>query len=334
MTTHTKRVAQGFFAILIFSLLATHNVAQTTEQESQKKDKQPIQAAPEGSASQPDKTLNQIEQLSKKVEQLEALVERQNQTLIEMQKQLAEVKTERLSTNGLGTIQPINASLKTAPVEARDAGDQSSSNKAASSQSQPKAQKAPVLLAGWDGNHAVLRSADGNFETNFTGYAQLDFRGYQSGNHPPNTFLVRRARLALQGKLFRYFDYSVEGDFADTTSTLLRDAYVRVHRIDGLQLTFGHFKEPFSQEEIRPDVVQDFVERSLANNLAPSRSPGVMASGVLHKGVFEYQIGAFNGKGLVANNTVGTPEGVARVRFLPGKNSTHNWTKGLAFGGA
>src|SRR5207302_296235 len=105
-------------------------------------------------------------------------------------------------------------------------------------------------------------------------------------------------------------------------------------RIDELQLRFGQFKEPFSQEELRADIYQDFVERSLVNNLAPSRSPGLMASGVVDKGVFEYQVGAFNGKGLLANNNNGTPETAIRLRFAPWKNGKVFLTKGLFIGGA
>src|SRR5258706_597354 len=92
--------------------------------------------------------------------------------------------------------------------------------------------------------------------------------------------------------------------------------------------------QPVSQEELRADIYQDFVERSLVNNLAPSRSPGFMASGVIDKGVFEYQIGAFNGKGLLANNNTNSPEGAVRLRVAPWKNTTSFLGKGLFFGGA
>src|SRR6185295_13851907 len=173
-----------------------------------------------------------------------------------------------------------------------------------------------------------------SFETFVTGYGQLDYHGYQAGNVPPDTFLIRRARLIVEGKLERFFDWRIEGDFSDTTSTILRDFYVRVHRFDELQLTFGQVRVPISQEEIRQDAVQDFVERSLVNGLVPSRSPGIMASGVIGKGVFEYQVGAFNGKGLLALNNNSTPEGALRLRFAPWKNSKDFWTRGIAFGGA
>jgi phosphate-selective porin len=72
----------------------------------------------------------------------------------------------------------------------------------------------------------------------------------------------------------------------------------------------------------------------MVNNLVPSRSPGVMASGVIDKGVFEYQIGAFNGRGLLGLNTSGTPETAVRLRFNPWKNGDKFWMKGLIVGGA
>ncbi len=279
----------------------------------------------------------QVDQLRTKVEQLELLVVRQQRALEEMERRLADsdektqatvrAATAEMSTR-LAEARPANTSPENSPAQIKAPGETPSPQAA-----QPKETKAR-LMAGWDDNHAFLRSEDGSFETFLTGYTQLDFRGYQSGNHPPNTFLIRRARLALEGKIARFYDFKLEGDFADTAGTLLRDAYVRVHRIEELQFTAGQFKEPFSQEELRSDAVQDFVERSLVNNLAPSRSPGIMFSGVLKKGAFEYQLGAFNGKGLLANNVNGTPEGVVRLRFAPWKNSKESWFKGLAFGGS
>ncbi len=312
--------------------------AQATKPEQTSAQAQPASVQPQGmkanSLPKPvDETPNQLELLRRKVEQLEALVERQQLSLSEMQKQLAEIKDHPMAVLPAFIAQPAGAST----AQPRDGILQPGASPAgtsASAESQAKDQKTVPIIAGWDGNHAFLHSADGNFETSLTGFAQLDFRGYSAGTHPANTLLLRRGRLALEGKLFRYFDYKVEGDFADTAGTILRDAYIRIHRVDPFQLTFGHFKEPFSQEELRSDTVQDFVERSLVNNLAPSRSPGLMASGVWRKGVVEYQLGAFNGKGLLAPNNTGTPESVLRLRFAPWKNSQSFWVKGLAFGGA
>lgn len=276
-----------------------------------------------------------------KIDKLLAIIEQQQRLLSELQKRVLD-----LEAKSSAVVTPAASSLAV-PVAAKvlgtpDAAAVSTSNgkeisgKPAipSATNLAKAQDKPPLLAGWDKAHAVLRSADGRFETNIQGYTQLDFHGYASGNHPPNSFLMRRARFILEGKLEKYFDYRFEGDFADTTSTILRDGYIRIHRIDELQLTFGQFRQPFSQEEMRLDNTQDFVERSLVNNLAPSRSPGIMISGTINKGAFEYQLGAYNGKGLLVQNNNGTPDTALRLRFAPWKNGNNFLAKGLYFGGA
>lgn len=273
----------------------------------------------------------EVKQLKSKVELLQQLVEQQQRALAEMQKRVEDLSNARAApvttTRPDGTT-AVSPDLRTAALETAPTA------KPAAAQTPAKPADKPVVVAGWDNNHAFLRSSDGRFETQITGYGQLDYRGYASGNHPPNTFAVRRARLSAEGKVAGYFDFKVEGDFADTASTLLRDFYVNVHRINELQVRFGQFKEPFSQEELRSDIYQDFVERSLVNNLAPSRSPGLMVSGVIDKGVFEYQVGSFNGKGLLALNNTNTPESVVRLRFAPWRNGNSFWGKGLAFGGA
>ncbi len=266
---------------------------------------------------------NEIQELREQVQQLRAIVETQQQSLARLEQRL----DDRARPNAASAEQTaVNLAVP-------DRGDKATETKPASTQPD-KAQKTAPLLAGWNGEHAFLRSADGRFETNIAGYAQLDFHGYQRGNHPPNTFLIRRARLGVEGRLMHDFEFRIQGDFADTTSTLLRDFYIRYHHVDSIQATFGQFRLPYSQEEMRPDDVQDFVERSLVNGLAPSRVPGLQISGSLRKGVFEYQAGAFNGKGLLVNNTVGTPDTAVRLRFTPWKHSDSYWTKGFTFGGA
>ncbi len=315
-----RKTSYGNFSLVIIALLfpVASMRAQTTKE-------QPVALASRKQENQSDAKQNEgIEELKSKVEQLQSLVEQQQRVLEQLQKRLDE-------TDGKARTAALVSSKPDAPVEPRTAAIEFSQAPPAS---QTKPQDKPAVVAGWDNNHAFLRSADGAFETFLTGYGQFDFRGYQSGNHPPNTFLVRRARLSLEGKLERYFDFKIEGDFADTTSTLLRDFYINIHRIDEFQFRFGHFKEPFSQEELRSDIYQDFVERSLVNNLAPSRSPGLMVSGAINKGVFEYQVGAFTGKGLLALNNNNTPETVVRLRFAPWKTGNSFLGKGLAFGGA
>lgn len=286
------------------------------------------------SASTPrEESTGEMERLKSQVQQLRALVEQQQRALADIQRRLDErdistAVAARAMPSGSDGAVSVSPEIRTAAHEL----NQNPEGSAAATQLKP-ADK-PVAVAGWDTKHAFLRSTDGSFETYIGGYAQLDFRGYQTGIHPPNTFLIRRARLAAEGKVARYFDFKLEGDFADTSSTLLRDFYVNIHRIDEVQLRFGQFRVPISQEDLRSGAFQDFVERSMVNNLVPSRSPGVMASGVVGKGRVEYQVGAFNGKGLLANNNNGTPETAVRLRFTPWQSGSEFLVKGLTFGGA
>jgi phosphate-selective porin OprO/OprP len=296
--------------------------------------------------TKPEEKANDIDRLKSKLEQLQSLVEQQQRAIAEMQKRLDEVdgrtRAAVVTANAEAGRMPALPAVSVSPDVRAASFEVSQAPKRAPPASPAATQDKPAVVAGWDKNHAFLRSADGTFETQITGYGQLDFRGYQAGEHPPNTFLIRRARLAVEGKLARYFDYKLEGDFADTASTLLRDFYVNMHRIDEFQMRFGQFRVPISQEEIRTDSYQDFVERSMVNNLVPSRSPGFMISGAINKGdtsiintaQFEYQVGLFNGKGLLANNNNGTPESAVRLRFAPWKNGKKFISKGFIIGGA
>jgi phosphate-selective porin OprO and OprP len=275
---------------------------------------------------------DEVDLLKIRVEQLQSLVEQQQRILAAMEKRLKEVEEKSPSANASAAISA--ATMETRPSASETA--QGALTKTAS-QNHTTARSAAIeakALSGWNGEHVYLQNADGDFSMQITGNGQFDFRGYQAGNHPPNSFLARRVRLGVEGKIARYFEYKVGADLADTRNTVLRDLFIGIHRIDELQLRFGQFKEPFSQEELIAHINTDFVERSLVNNLAPSRSPGLMAFGVINKGKFEYQLGAFNAKGLLAANTSNQPEGVVRLRFAPWKNENHFWLKGLAFGGA
>jgi phosphate-selective porin OprO/OprP len=327
-------------AVLIFVLGCESDLGQTKSDganwRSPTPDDQPVAsstAAP-ASAGQP---AGEVLLLRSKIDRLLTLVEEQQRTMADMKQRLEALE----SRTGVQS-QPSPANLQSpasfdALTTSVPSSVESRANPTKSGPHENQTEQKPAqgsLTAGWNGDHAFLRSADGDFETFLGGYAQLDFRGYESGLHPPNTMLLRRARVSVEGKVQRYFDFKVEGDFADTLGTLLRDAYVRIHRLDELQLTFGQFKEPISQEELRGDTYQDFVERSLVNDLVPSRSPGLMLSGEISNGVVEYQLGAFNARGLLAANDNGTPETVLRLRFAPWRNHGGFWTRGLAFGGA
>jgi phosphate-selective porin OprO and OprP len=216
-------------------------------------------------------------------------------------------------------------------------------------QEEPEAEPTP-LTAGFNGSHFFIASKDKSFELELGGRLQLDYRAYSDEPTaadpseratPPNSFLVRRARFEVEGTLFKneespakdlYFEFKMQVDFADVESTLLRDGYLNIHIRDEIQVMAGQFKAPFSQEELQSSKYINFVERSTLNNMAPSRSPGVMVFGQTQKSIFQYAFSLQNDRGELGLNEVGVgPDLFGRVRVMP-------WTSGalrkLAFGGA
>ncbi|MBI1982763.1 MAG: hypothetical protein HYS61_01025 [Acidobacteria bacterium] len=189
-----------------------------------------------------------------------------------------------------------------------------------------KASESASLVAGWTGSHPYIRSKDGNFEMEFGGRLQFDWRSYTGTATPPSSFFIRRARLEAGGQLFKHYEYRVQADFADTGSTLLRDGFININYLQAAQLQFGQFKAPFSQEELQSSKYIDFVERSSVNGLTPGRTPGLMFHGQVLDGLLEYSAGAFNGRRELTANNSSTPEGYVRLRLTP--------FKGLSFGGA
>jgi phosphate-selective porin OprO/OprP len=278
---------------------------------------------------------DKVEQLQAKVEQLQALVEQQQRALAEMQKSLEALTSKRAVLTPASAQAPSAGSQTLTPLIAIEAAQ---TNKGAPSSSTELKGHGPVEksggAAGSQKSSAFFSSQNGQFEASITALGQLDFRGYQSGNHPPNTYALRRARLGVHGKFMESYEYKLEGDFGDTRGTLLRDAFVGINHVPWLRFRAGHFREPFSQERLQSASALDFVERSLLLNLMPDRSPGIMVFGAINKGVFEYQLGSFNGRGILATNDEGTPESAVRLRFYPFKRGGPLWTRGLAFGGA
>jgi phosphate-selective porin len=117
-------------------------------------------------------------------------------------------------------------------------------------------------------------------------------------------------------------DYAFLFDAAASTGLSIRDMYVNFKPWRAFQIQAGQFKEPFSQEIGTGITNVEFLERSFVTVLYPSaagvfRAPGIAVHGDLHNGAMQYWVGAFNGKGIIANNTTNEPDYVGRLRFSP-----------------
>jgi phosphate-selective porin OprO/OprP len=158
----------------------------------------------------------------------------------------------------------------------------------------------------------VLKTPDNQYQLRFGGWVAYDWAWFHQddeiallyGDEQDGTGF-RTVRLRLGGKATEFVDWQVELDFAgengqDTPYFL--DTYVQFNQLPYLpghrgELRMGHFKEPFSGEEISSEIANVFVERSLASVFNPSRNAGVQWSdqflGTESQPRLAYSVGVF-----------------------------------------
>ena len=106
---------------------------------------------------------------------------------------------------------------------------------------------------------------------------------------------VRIASLALSGNVWKQrIDFKFEIDFAHVQD--IKDDWIRFPKVPVLKyLVFGHFKQPFSLEELSSLNYLTFMERGLPNEpFAPGRDIGIMAGNLLEtQGWMTWRLGAF-----------------------------------------
>ena len=275
-------------------------------------------------ASAPEvKVRSDVEQLRQQLADQQKTIEQ----LKSMVQQLVDAKAQAAGTDAAHA-QPVSFTL---PM---DSGETEMFTTAQTD----KKDGAPVT-AGWNGEHFYLKSPDGLFTLLPVGYLNTNYSFYNGDGAPPNTFTVRRARFGVLGTYGPNVDYAFLFDAAATNGISIRDMYANFKPWRSFQIQAGQFKEPFSQEIGTGITNVEFLERSFVTVLYPSaagvfRAPGVAAHGDIHGGVVQYWIGAFNGKGIIANNTTNEPDYVGRLRFSPWKNKKNALFQGFTFGGS
>ncbi len=145
-------------------------------------------------------------------------------------------------------------------------------------------------------NGVKFETRDGNFTTEIHGRMQVDSQenvnqqlnnSFVPGTGAPlaldNSVGIRRARLSMEGTVYKDTDYKFEYDFAragmvggtgatvaNTQNTSLAggitDAFARYNFNKKLSVKLGSFKEPLTLEDTTSDIQTSFIERSMAVN--------------------------------------------------------------------
>ncbi|HEU4854045.1 MAG TPA: porin, partial [Nitrosospira sp.] len=138
-----------------------------------------------------------------------------------------------------------------------------------------------------------FESADGNFTAEVDGRMQVDSQ-YNITNDvlPPapndrpyelnSGVNLRRARLGVEGTMFKKWDYKFEYDFSRGNGSVtagITDAFIRYNFDSPLSVKVGSFKEPFSLEEATSNRFLTFIERNMAVNTFLD-NPNVYKTGI------------------------------------------------------
>jgi phosphate-selective porin OprO/OprP len=139
---------------------------------------------------------------------------------------------------------------------------------------------------------------DDSLVLRLTGQIQADYRPYllPGDQTDIDTFFLRRARFGLEADLLKQYEFRFLPDYGQG-KTAIQDSYLNLHYWDGLQFEVGKFKQPVSYEQLIQDRFVPTVERSMIDQLVPSRDVGVMAHGQkLFGDRLEYAMSISNGE--------------------------------------
>jgi len=163
-----------------------------------------------------------------------------------------------------------------------------------------------ILKKAEDKAQADKEAAAGKMTATPSGRIQLDTAAFSQDDvdkgryDEQNGVAFRTARLAIVGGGFNIIKYQIEYDFATTTKVKCKDTFLTITDLPLLQnIQIGHFKEPYSLDELTSDNYITFMERSAADGvMAPKRHIGIMTFGNTEDQNATYALGYFAEKDL------------------------------------
>lgn len=149
----------------------------------------------------------------------------------------------------------------------------------------------------------TLRSADGAFSLRLRPLLQLDGRFFvdDEAGLGIDSFVARRVRPALEGKLFKIVGFTLVPELGEASDQPLLDAFLELRPRPEFGLRAGRFRAPIGLEALQSVGSLFLLERSLATQLVPIRDLGAQLQGELFGGGLAYAVGLFNGAADGAN---------------------------------
>ena len=121
-----------------------------------------------------------------------------------------------------------------------------------------------------DHTGVTFESGDGDFSLNLSGRVHAQVSGHEgdlpAGVDATDGSEIRRARIALKGRVFGHWIWNSEVDFADN-ETGVRDFWFGYDGFANTRLYLGHQKQPYSLSVEMSTNDFPFIERSVDNDL-------------------------------------------------------------------
>jgi phosphate-selective porin OprO/OprP len=230
-----------------------------------------------------------------------------------------------ISSRSVGLWLSLTVAVHQMPVQAQENLEPQAADKARSG-----------ATVGAEPTGITIRSNDQNFLLKIGLDIQVDNRTFPGESSVPLTdqTLIRRARPALSGTVYKYVDFYLRPDFGLGT-TVLYEAYLQLNYFSRANLRVGKFKPPVGLERLQSDDDTSFIERGFPTLLAPSRDIGYQVSGDIMKRRVSYTVGVFNGvpdNGLSDASVSDHRDYAARIFLTPFLPDTNSPLSGLGFG--
>ena len=126
------------------------------------------------------------------------------------------------------------------------------------------------VVAGQDG--IAIESGNGEYRLQFGLLMQGDgrFAVDDDADLVTDTFIMRRLRPYLRGRILRRFEFNFVPDFGNGT-VLVQDAYLDTIFSQAFRIRAGKAKTPFGMERLQSGSNLLFMERAYPTSLAPNR---------------------------------------------------------------
>jgi phosphate-selective porin OprO and OprP len=186
-------------------------------------------------------------------------------------------------------------------------------------------------------NGLRLESAASSTKLHIGGFIQNDWNFFAHNQDFENAFgrqfeagtQFRRARLMIEGTIYKNVDFKAEYDFAGG-AVAFRNVWMAFRGLPmGTTLTVGSMKQPFGLEELTPDLFVSFMERSAPSTaFAPAYDTGFQLSNTFADERGSWQFGAFREAGANGDDTGNARSGewnlAARVAGRPWMSEDKN----------